>query len=266
MIAFEKYHGCGNDFIIVEDKGLNYAELAPKMCNRYTGIGADGLIIANTNPLRMMLYNQDGSIANMCGNGIRTLAYYFFRHNYLTSDIFVIETLDGPKEIEIISKEPFIVKVNMGSYSYNKDKMGFTIDGDMLNYEIEFDNQTYLTHSIFLGTYHTIIYMPKVEYGLYPLLGQRIMEDKAFKFGTNVDFVEIIDKDTMRVNTYERGIGFTYACGTGASSSYVISKLFNKCNNPVRVLLPYGELKISEKDGKIYMEGPATYIGKGIYE
>lgn len=264
-MQFEKYHGCGNDFIIVEDEDLDYQEIAKNICNRYIGIGADGLIVAHTNPLRMMLYNQDGSIANMCGNGLRCLAYYFVRHQYAKEKNFIIETLDGPKEVEVIFKEPFRVQINMGTYSFDKEKMGFTSQEDMLNYEISFNNQKYLTHSIFLGTYHTVVYMPKVEYGIYLEIGQKIQNDKAFKYGTNVDFVEVIDPSHLKINTYERGIGFTYACGTGAASSFVISKKLNKCHNQVEVLLPYGELKIFELDNEVYMEGPATYIGRGEF-
>ena len=122
-MKLEKYHGCGNDFLITLDEGLNYQSLTKELCNRYTGFGADGLIVASLNPLRMMLYNQDGSIANMCGNGIRCLAYFFFKHGYVKNDKFTIQTLDGPKEISVISKEPFICKVNMGYYSLDKDKI-----------------------------------------------------------------------------------------------------------------------------------------------
>ena len=121
-MKFEKYHGCGNDFLIVENENLNYPEITRKICNRNTGFGADGLIVAHTNPLRMMLYNQDGSVANMCGNGIRTLACYYVKHNLNDSDVFTIGTLDGLKTVEVISKKPFIVKINMGNYSFDKDK------------------------------------------------------------------------------------------------------------------------------------------------
>ncbi len=263
-IKFEKYHGCGNDFLFIEgDIEKDYSLIAQKMCNRFTGIGADGMFVVNPNKLTMMLYNQDGSVANMCGNGIRCLAYYFVRHQMTNEDVFEIETLDGIKTINIISKEPFICKVDMGSYSFDKEKMGFNSSEDMLNFEVELNNQKYLTHSLFLGTYHTVIYMPKVEYGLYPELGKMINEHKVFKYGTNVDFVEVVDRNTLKVNTYERGVGFTYACGTGSTSSYVISKFFNKCDNPVQIILPYGLLQISEEDGKLYMQGPATYIGSG---
>lgn len=263
MLKFEKYHGCGNDFLIVQDEGLDYREITKKVCNRNTGFGADGLIVAGTNPLRMMLYNQDGSIANMCGNGIRTLACYFVKHAFVSDDIFTIETLDGPKQVEVISHNPFIVKINMGTYSLDKDKMGFT-GNDMLNHEIVFENKTYITHNIFLGTYHTIVYVDCVD-EVTEALGNYLMSHESYKYGSNIDFVEVIDKDTLKVRTYERGIGFTKACGTGSSASYVISKLFNKCNNPVKIILLYGTLKISEQDGNIYMEGPATYIGSGEY-
>ena len=138
-MKLEKYHGCGNDFLITLDEGLNYQTITKELCNRHTGFGADGLIVASINPLKMMLYNQDGSIANMCGNGIRCLAYFFVKHGYVKDDLFTIQTLDGPKEILVISKEPFICKVNMGYYSLDKEKMGFTKE-DMLNYEIEYSD------------------------------------------------------------------------------------------------------------------------------
>ena len=259
-MKLEKYHGCGNDFLITLDEGLDYQSLTKELCNRYTGFGADGLIVASLNPLRMMLYNQDGSIANMCGNGIRCLAYFFFKHGYVKNDKFTIQTLDGPKEISVISKEPFICKVNMGYYSLDKDKMGFTKD-DMLNYEIEYDNKKYLTSSCFLGTYHTIVYMPVVSFGNNLGLGKRIQNDEAFKYQTNVDFVEVLSRKELKLNTYERGVGFTYACGTGASSAFVISYLKGICDNPVKVILPYGELIISEENKNIYMQGPATFVG-----
>ena len=260
-MKFEKYHGCGNDFIIVEDEGLDYPKITKKVCHRTTGFGSDGLIVAHTNPLRMMLYNQDGSIANMCGNGIRTLAYYYVRHGLVDSDTFTIETLDGPKKIEVISKEPFMVKINMGTYSFDKEKMGFT-GTNMLNHEIVFENKSYLTHSIFLGTYHTIVYVDDLN-EVTEALGKYLMTHESFKYQSNIDFVKWVDENTLKIKTYERGIGFTCACGTGASSSYVISKLFNKCNNPVEVVLPYGKLIISEENEEIYMLGPATYIGSG---
>lgn len=260
-MVFEKYHGCGNDFLITIDEGFDYQSITPTLCNRGIGMGADGLIVASLNPLKMMLYNQDGSIANMCGNGIRCLAYFFVKNNYASESKFNIETLDGIKEIEVISKEPFVCKVNMGSYSLDKEKMGFTKE-DMLDYVVEYDNKEYHTSSCFLGTYHTVVYMPKVSYGLYPELGKKIMKDEAFKYQTNVDFVEVVSNNELKINTYERGVGFTYACGTGSCASFVISYLKGKCTNPVKVVLPYGELKISKENDSIYMQGPASFVGK----
>lgn len=262
-MKFEKYHGCGNDFLIVLDEKLDYQEITKKICNRNTGFGADGLIVAGINPLKMMLYNQDGSVANMCGNGIRTLACYYVRHDLTSSNIFNIETLDGIKQVEIVSRDPFNVKINMGNYSLDKEKMGFT-GVNMLNHEITYNNKTYITHNIFLGTYHTIVYVDSVE-KVTEDLGFYLMTHESYKYGSNIDFVEIVDENNLKVRTYERGIGFTKACGTGSSASYVISKMFNKCNNPVNVILPYGTLKISEEDGNIYMEGPAVFVGSGEF-
>lgn len=260
-MILEKYHGCGNDFIITLDEGLDYQNITKQLCNRHTGFGADGLIVASTNPLTMMLYNQDGSIANMCGNGIRCLAYFFVRHNLVDTNTFTINTLDGPKVIEVKSKEPFSCKVNMGYYSLDKEKMGFTKD-DMLNYEVECDGIKYQTSSCFLGTYHTVVYVPEVYFGKYQKLGKLIHDNEAFKYQTNVDFVEIVSRNELKLNTYERGIGFTYACGTGASASFAISQIKGLCDNPVKITLPYGELLISEENKNIYMQGPATFVGK----
>ena len=103
--------------------------------------------------------------------------------------------------------------------------------------------------------------MPVVSFGNNLGLGKRIQNDEAFKYQTNVDFVEILSRKELKLNTYERGVGFTYACGTGASSAFVISYLKGICDNPVKVILPYGELIISEENKNIYMQGPATFVG-----
>ena len=114
-MKFEKYHGLGNDFLITEDLALvDNPDYIKKICNRYTGIGADGLMIVKKTPLEMIFFNQDGTRGEMCGNGIRCFSYYCYLHNIINSAKFDVLTLDGIKHLEIKSKDPFVVKVDMG--------------------------------------------------------------------------------------------------------------------------------------------------------
>ena len=120
MLLFNKYHGCGNDFIICEyQENINYSEITKKICNRYTGIGADTLIVIEPKTPRIWFYNADGTLAPMCGNGIRCAAAYLKNNNYVTEDIVNIETTTGVRKVYYLENN--LYKINMGKPSYKKE-------------------------------------------------------------------------------------------------------------------------------------------------
>ncbi len=250
-MKFEKYHGLGNDFLITEDTTLiGNSELIKLICDRYTGIGSDGLIIVKKEPLEMVFYNQDGSRGEMCGNGIRCFGNYCYNHNLIDSNTFDCHTLDGVKTLEIKSTNPFIAKVKMGEMI---DKI------DSIN--IEFNDRQYLVYSLNFGVPHAVIYTTDL---ITEELGKYISNHSYFVNKTNVNFVNIIDENNIKIITYERGVGFTKACGTGSCSSVVVSKKLGLVKNEVFVHQALGKLLITIEDNNIYMEGPSKKVGEII--
>ena len=156
-MKLEKYEGLGNTFLITNEYKENLKELAIKLCNNDLGIGADGLIYIDTYTKTIEIYNKDGSIAPMCGNGIRCVSYYLFKHNYINSKIFDINTLDNKKRIEIINYKPFIVNVEMGIPSFNIEKTKVNLNEPIIKKELIINNKKYLITTIYLTTIHTVI-------------------------------------------------------------------------------------------------------------
>jgi diaminopimelate epimerase len=260
MYKFEKYHGLGNDFILINyQDNIDYSKLAIKLCKRQINIGADGLIIVKNNPLEMIFYNQDGSRAPMCGNGIRCFALYCYNHNLIDTDTFDVSTLAGIMKINITNKDPFEVKVNMGEPVFNKESIGLTTD-----YTTPLMINNIEVYSLFMGTIHSIVFVDSADDIKNSSIGKLIESHPYFAKKTNVNFVQILDNNNLKINTYERGVGFTLACGTGCSASVVISSKYKQTNRKCNCHLKYGKLKIEVND-QVYMTGPATKVCEGEY-
>lgn len=257
MIGY-KYHGCGNSFVVFnyEDvKTRDFSQLAIEACSASVGIGADGLIIVKDNPLEMIFYNQDGSRAPMCGNGIRCFADYVRKEKIRIADTFDVETLGGLMKVECINNE---YRINMGKPLFDRNLLKINEDIDIEN--IEIDNN--IIHSVFMGTIHSVVFCDHIDYEQVLSEGAKLCNHPLFTEKTNVNFVEIIDRDNIKVLTYERGVGITKACGTGCCASFVYANRFNKVNDEVKVHLELGVLTISKNEENIMMQGPATRVAK----
>ena len=275
MLEFSKYHGCGNDFIILTAEmagGRTYPELAKQICHRTLGIGADGLIIVKQNPLEMVFYNSDGSRAPMCGNGIRCFAKYCFDEGICTKNAYPVETLAGTMGIQIADMDPFLVEINMGKPDFDPRHCGIQWEKDdeqqqFLQQKLQLKEKEIAVSSCFMGTIHTVVWLENLDDTDIEKLGEEISNHPIYTEKTNVNMVQIIDKKTMKLMTYERGAGMTYACGTGACASVVIGALEGKCDKEVDVLLPYGKLHIKQNiNDEVMMTGPAVKIGQGSFE
>ena len=265
MLKFGKYHGCGNDFVIVDfDEKADYPTLAQKLCNRKTGIGADGLIAVKQNPLEMVFYNMDGSRAPMCGNGIRCFARYCFEHGIVKDKIFDVVTLAGVMKIEIADEKNFLIKVNMGKPIFGGESIDATDSENFFGREIEVCGEKIKIYSFFMGTVHTVVFVKDLSEATTEK-GDAICNHKLFAHKTNVNFVKVVDEKNFIVRTYERGVGWTCACGTGCCASYVAGKKLGICFDYVNAHLEYGTLKIEENEN-IFMTGPACRVFEGITE
>lgn len=268
MIAFAKYHGCGNNFIIVKEAevaGQDYSCLAQSLCSTAVGIGADGLIIVREEPaLEMVFYNMDGSRAPMCGNGIRCFAAFCYDNGICTEAVYPVQTLAGEMIVNLIETDPFTVKISMGKPSFRSEDFGVLNGSEtFLDQQLETTEGTFTVSSCFMGTVHTVVWVddfPSEE------AASQLSNHPVFTEKTNVNFVKLLDSATLEIKTYERGVGFTFACGTGACASLVMGVREGKTDYKVTVRLPYGQLIIQQlPDGEITMAGPAVKVAEGTY-
>lgn len=281
MIRFSKYHGCGNDFVILTEEdagGRPYAKLAKQLCHRQLGVGADGLIIVRQNPLEMIFYNSDGSRAPMCGNGLRCFAKYCCDEGICADDAYPVKTQAGTMGVRIAGRDPFLVEINMGKPDFDPGRCGIKTDqARFLKQELQLSNGPVEVSSCFMGTVHTVVWLEALN-GQNPersageksdleKLGEEISNHPLFTEKTNVNFVQALSPKTLKLITYERGAGMTFACGTGACASVVIGALEGRCEREADVLLPYGQLFILQKpDDEVMLTGPAVRIVQGCFE
>lgn len=268
MIGFAKYHGCGNNFIIVKEadvKGCDYSQLARQVCCAATGIGADGLIIVREEPaLEMVFYNMDGSRAPMCGNGIRCFAAFCYDEGIRAERSYPVRTLAGEMVVNLLETDPFLVKISMGKPSFASSDFGVLNGSEtFLDQQLETAEGTFTVSSLFMGTVHTVVWVDE-----YPTeaAASQLSNHPVYTEKTNVNFVKRIDSETLEIRTYERGVGFTFACGTGACACLVMGVRDGKTNRKVTVRLPYGQLIIEQlPDGEVTMAGPAVKVAEGTY-
>lgn len=269
-MKFTKMQGIGNDFIFIEDLDNKLLEkevsIAKKLCDRHFAIGADGLVVVrklNNLNMKMTIINSDGSRANMCGNAIRCFGRYIYDKGYVKDKKFIVETDDGKKEIELISEDNIIIgaRVYMGKPSFKGELIPLNNKKELIKEEVNINNKIYELTTLLMGVPHTIVIDKNNNYNV--LEGKYIEKFSYFKEGTNVNFVKVIDSDTIKVDTWERGAGRTLACGTGTCASAVVTNKFGLTNNKVLAKLPGGELIIEVLDNGVYMTGNAEYICKG---
>lgn len=269
-MKFEKYHGLGNDFIILssEDVGeKSHSELALKMCHNHFGIGADGLMVHEeiNGRAKMNFYNKDGSTATMCGNGIRCFSHYLYNRGLFKEKKVEIETGAGILTVERVEGEEFLVKVAMGQPIFNGREIPLSIDiEEFVDEKIEFFGKEIRISALFMGTTHSVVFVNKLDSIDVEDFGKRIETLDLFPKKTNVNFCEVIDKDELDVATWERGAGETLACGTGACASVVIGQKLGLLSSEVAVNVPGGRLNIKLGD-EVYMTGPSVKIAEGLY-
>lgn len=274
-MRFWKYHGLGNDFVIVNnvDSSLKAdGALAEAICHRRFGVGADGLIVverSNQADIRMIIYNSDGSRPEMCGNGVRCFAKFVYDKNIVRKNPISVETDAGIMYIDVQIEEEQVktATVNMGQPDFQSASVPVVINQpEAVSYEVEIAGKTFQLSSLLMGVPHTVIFVDALEDEAVMELGKLIERASYFPRGTNVNFVQVLDREHIIMRTWERGAGYTYACGTGACASVVAGIANHMLADKVHVNLRGGDLVIHWRDhGDVYMEGPAAEVFEGNY-
>lgn len=237
MINFSKMHGAGNDFVIIiaeEVSGASYSALAKDVCDRHFGIGADGLMIVDeskNSDVRMHYYNSDGSLGEMCGNGIRCFSKFVYEKDIVSKDVFTVETLAGEKVINLTvtgdgKAEKILVDMGIPSLEVKAVPI-ITEKQRFINEELVIDGTSLKVSSILMGVPHTIVFTKELTEEIVYKFGPAIEKNNIYPRKTNVNFVQVINEEFMKVDTWERGAGKTLACGTGVCASVFVASLLN---------------------------------------
>ena len=260
---FTKMHGLGNDYLYVfgEAPG-DIAELSRKLSDRHFGAGSDGMIYispSSTADFRMRIFNADGSEAAMCGNGIRCVGKYVYDKGYTDKTNLTIETMSGIRTLEMRVRSGRVrsVTVDMGTVEVGKEL------------SLEVGGRRVTGTPVSVGNPHFVIFVDDIDEVPLTELGPRIEKHEVFPGGINVEFVQVLAEDRIRMRVWERGSGVTMACGTGACASAAAAVRTGRCgkDSPVTVELDGGQLEIGiGDDGTVMMTGPAETVYEGEVE
>ena len=273
-IKVTKMQGCGNDFVILEYEDykkmdMEMSEVAKKLCDRNFGIGADGLIIPNTEvddaDIGWYFYNSDGTTAQMCGNGMRCFAKYVYDKKLVTKNEFTVKTLAGIMRPQVF--ENGLIKVNMSKPILESEKIPF-LPNHNLNYKISVKDRIFEGNAISMGNPHFVIFIKDDEniLELAKKYGPEIEVSAEFPEKTNVEFIKIKSSKKIELCVWERGCGITLACGTGACASTVAGILNGYLENSVDVELLGGVVNVTwngvsnNVKEDVFLKGPAEYV------
>jgi len=268
-LNFTKMQGLGNDFIVINnlDNSFNKKLInIPQLANRYFGIGFDQLLIVESSEragidFKYRIFNADGQEVQQCGNGARCFALYVFNKGLTSKRNLIVETLNGV--IELIINDASSVTVNMGKPEFTPSKIPANFENQQKKYSI-YDREIGV---LSMGNPHAVILAENIENLEIEMTAKEIQNNGYFPEGVNVGFMQINSSSNISLRVYERGVGETQACGTGACAAVVFGVENNLLENTVCVSLPGGELNINyEKGSEVFMTGPAVFVFEGSIE
>ena len=277
-ISFAKLHGTANDFVYVDAReGFpgDPARLAPQLCDRRRGIGADGLILLERArngdaDCRMTIYNADGTRAEMCGNGIRGLAKFIWDRGIVRSEPLRVETDAGVKPIRVEVNDGRVtrVTVDMGVPVWEGRAIPVAADGEVIERPLDVAGRTWRVTCVSMGNPHCVVFVDE-DLAALPLhdIGPRFERHPFFPRRVNTEFVRVESRVRVAMRVWERGSGETMACGTGACAVAVAAARTGRTERRVTVALRGGELAIEWRDDdRVLMTGDAVEVFEGRVE
>ncbi|MBI4284970.1 MAG: diaminopimelate epimerase [Chloroflexi bacterium] len=278
-MEFTKVQGAGNDFVLVEpgDNERNWSQLAQAICDRHFGVGADGLLLvlpSKVADFRMRVFNVDGSEADACGNGLRCLVRYVLERKLAKDRArhLSIETLSGTRQVKLGSGKKPAIQVTMGGPKFGPKEVpvavthGSPLDiTPILDHPVNVDGQQLLLDFVAIGNPHTVHFtqQPVAEFPLAQL-GPKVEHHKIFPRRANFEVARVINRQEIDVRVWERGVGETLACGSGACAVAVLAQLHGYIDHKVDIKLPGGVLGVEwAGKGEVFLSGPAEIVYTG---
>jgi len=279
-MRFTKLHGLGNDFLVVSPGGADLSsagELARKICDRHTGVGADGLIFLTPEkgePARagFRIFNADGSEAEISGNGLRCAAAFLASSGGVTSPKVLFRTAAGERPSEVIASKGslFEVRIGLGAPRLTSKDIPFDdgrVHDRVLDYPLSVIHRTFPVTCVSMGNPHCSLFFDALpSHGEWRGIGAAIESHPFFPNRTNVEFIRVIGRDEIEVLFWERGVGETLASGTGSAAAAVASTLKGLTDRAVTVRTAQGSLKVEWLEGgEVLQTGPAEVVFSGDY-
>lgn len=274
-MIFTKMHGLGNDYVCINcfrERVEDPPGFARALCDRHYGIGADGLILicpSKVSDFKMEIYNSDGSVAGMCGNGIRCLGKYVYDYRLTGKETLSIETKSGIRNMHLHIQDGKAcgAMVDMGVPRVNAHSIPILSEKDLvINDPIEVQKKNYRMTGISMGNPHAVIFSEEINGISLEETGRELEFHPRFPERANIEFCHVTARDRMEIRVWERGVGETLACGTGACAAVVASVLNDLTDEEVIVKLLGGELSVrwDRKVNHVFLEGPAVKVFDGV--
>lgn len=282
QISFSKMEGLGNDFIVMDDRngsieaGIAYSELSKILCDRHFGIGGDGIILvkpSTDHDIRFVIYNSDGSRADMCGNGMRCFAKYLYEKKIIGRKQVRVQTDAGtviPEVTVDASGQVAEVKVDMGPPVLTCTDIPFVSDtGTAIGETLHMgDGSTVTVTAVGMGNPHAVVFVEDLSEVDVAAQGRAIEIHPRFPAGTNVEFIQVMDHRTLKMKVWERGAGMTLACGTGACAALTAAHVTGRTGRRAAVILDGGDLSIfwDPSSNHLFKTGPARLVFEGTIQ
>ena len=274
-MIFTKMHGLGNDYVCINcfrERVEDPPGFARTLCDRHYGIGADGLILicpSKVSDFKMEIYNSDGSVAGMCGNGIRCLGKYVYDYRLTGKETLSIETKSGIRNMHLHIQvgKACGAMVDMGVPRLNAHSIPILSEKDLvINDPIEVQEKNYRMTGISMGNPHAVIFLEEINGISLEETGRELEFHPRFPERANIEFCHVTARNRMEIRVWERGVGETLACGTGACAAVVASVLNDLTDEGVIVKLLGGELSVrwDRKVNHVFLEGPAVKVFDGV--
>lgn len=271
-MKFTKMQGAGNDFLLIDGFKYNLEEIIPKiknLCDRRFGVGGDGIMVAlpsETCDIKMFYYNSDGSQGEMCGNGLRCFVKFVYEKGIVQKENLKIETLAGVQYADLTVKDGKVeaIEIEIGNPIFNPKDIPVNVAGEeVFNREIEIFGEKIKFSTIFLGVPHTVIFMENENQYDINKIGREIEVHPLFPKKTNVNFIFVKDRKTIKIFTWERGAGRTLACGTGSCSAGLISYRLGYTEKEAKIITEGGDLYIKILENGVKLRGGAEIPFEG---
>ena len=271
-LEFTKMHGLGNDFMVIrwpDGMDLPSGNIVRGWADRSTGVGFDQLLVLQTAvqsgvAAYYRIFNSDGSEVEQCGNGARCIARYLGTES--ESNTLLLESMAGLVEAKFQPDDT--VAINLGEPNFMPSSLPYLVEAESDRYLLELADSTVEFGAVSMGNPHAVIQVDSVETALVGILGPELQSHSSFPQGVNVGFVELLDPECLRLRVFERGVGETRACGTGAAAAVAVCRRWGPLGADVQVELPGGTLRVEWMGPahSLWLSGPATRVFEGHIE